>query len=224
MTQEITPIALPLPLGFGQVNCYLLRTEGGCILIDAGGHNGRTRLEQELERAACRPGELRLVILTHGDFDHTGNAAYLRDRYGAQIAMHAGDAGMIAHGDMFYERGSPGALVRWASKLLFRFDAADRFEPDIAVDDGYDLSPFGVDAQVLSIPGHSKGSIGVLTAGLDLFCGDLFVNRREPVLNDLIDDLVTARTSAERLQGLDVETVYPGHGAPFAMAQLKLDR
>ncbi|RLI67201.1 hypothetical protein DRO91_10540, partial [Candidatus Heimdallarchaeota archaeon] len=31
-------------------------------------------LERELEKAGCKPGDLKLVVLTHGDFDHTGNA------------------------------------------------------------------------------------------------------------------------------------------------------
>jgi glyoxylase-like metal-dependent hydrolase (beta-lactamase superfamily II) len=220
MTGEITTLRLPLPLGMGRVNCYLIPAEGGYILIDSGGHNGRRPLVQHLQRAGCVPGGLRLIILTHGDFDHTGNAAYLHTRYGAPIAMHPDDAGMIAHRDMFHNRTAPNALIPIGGSILFRFDRADRFEPDLVAEEGYDLSRFGFDARVLSIPGHSKGSIGILTGDGDLFCGDLLVNSLKPSLNRLIDDLPTARASVARLKSLGTGTVYPGHGRPFAMAEL----
>ena len=86
---EIQTITLPLPLNFGTVNCYLLRTAKGHILIDTGPAGGRKVLVRALDAGGFRPGGLTLIVLTHGDFDHTGNAAYLRDRYGARIAMHS---------------------------------------------------------------------------------------------------------------------------------------
>ena len=88
------------------------------------------------------------------------------------------------------------------------------------VDEGYDLSEYGLDAKVLHLPGHSKGSIGILTADGDLFCGDLFENRDKPVLSSIMDDLAAAKASVEKLKGLEVGTVYPGHGKPFSMEEL----
>jgi glyoxylase-like metal-dependent hydrolase (beta-lactamase superfamily II) len=67
------------------------------------------------------------------------------------------------------------------------------------MEDGYDLSEYGFDAEVLHIPGHSKGSIGILTAYGDLFCGDLFENREKPVLSSIMDDLSAANASVEKL-------------------------
>jgi glyoxylase-like metal-dependent hydrolase (beta-lactamase superfamily II) len=62
-----------------------------------------------------------------------------------------------------------------------------------------------------------KTSIGILTAGGDLFCGDLFENTKAPALNSLMDDATAAAASAAKLKGLPIGTVYPGHGQPFAM-------
>jgi hydroxyacylglutathione hydrolase len=101
MRQEIKTINLLLPYHLGSVNCYLIETETGYILIDTGGSNKRTDLEKELESAGCQPGYLKLIVLTHGDFDHTGNAAYLRKKFGTTIAMHDDDSGMVERGDMF---------------------------------------------------------------------------------------------------------------------------
>jgi hydroxyacylglutathione hydrolase len=215
--EEIKVISLPLPLRQGTVNCYLVETGTGFVLIDTGASNARSELERELVGAGCEPGRLNLIILTHGDFDHTGNAAYLRDKFVARIAMHQDDSGMAEHADMFWNRSSGNALIRLLAPILFRFSKANRFKPDLTVDEGYDLSAFGLYAQVLALPGHSKGSIGILTAGGNLFCGDLLENNETPATNSIMDDQVACDASVEKLEGLEINTVYPGHGSPFSM-------
>jgi hydroxyacylglutathione hydrolase len=217
MPQAIRAIPLPLPYRLGSVNCYLVETDTGFLLIDTGAAHSRAALEDELARAGCRPGDLRLIVLTHGDFDHMGNAAYLRATFGGEIAMHRDDAGMAERGDMFWNRSSGNALIRFLAPILFRFSKANRFTPNVTLEEGDDLSAYGFDAQVLSIPGHSKGSLGILTAGGDLFCGDLLAHEDKPALNSTMDDTAAANASIEKLRGLDITTVYPGHGEPFPM-------
>jgi hydroxyacylglutathione hydrolase len=220
MPYEIATIRLALPFRLGAVNCYLVKTGSGHILIDTGSSNRRAGLEAELVRAGCTPGTLDLIVLTHGDFDHTGNAAYLRRTFGAQVAMHADDVGMAERGDMFAGRTSGSRLLRLAAPLLstlFGFGRAERFTPDVTLDEGNDLVEYGLRAKVLSLPGHSKGSIGILTADAELFCGDLLDNTDRPVLNDLMDDPVAGKASVTRVQSLSIHTVYPGHGEPVPM-------
>lgn len=220
LPQEIKPIRLSLPFKLGSVNCYLVETDTGYILIDTGSSSSRANLEKELVSAGCQPGNLQLIVLTHGDFDHTGNAAYLRKKFGAKIAMHADDSGMIERGDMFWNRTSGNMLTRMMAPLLpalFGFGKSERCTPDLHIKDGYALSEYGFDAQILSIPGHSKGSIGIMTAGGDLFCGDLLENMDKPALNSIMDDLAAANASVEKLKEFAIRTVYPGHGEPFPM-------
>jgi hydroxyacylglutathione hydrolase len=225
MLQEIKTIALPLPYRLGTVNCYLAKTGTGFVLIDTGGSNKRAELENKLTSTGCRPGNLDLIVLTHGDFDHTGNCAYLRDKFGAKVAMHQDDSGMAEHGDMFWNRQSGNALFRLMSRLLpilFRFGREERFKPDFHVEDGDDLSEHGFDAKAVYTPGHSKGSTGFLTAAGDLFCGDLLENYGEPALNSIMDDPAAAEASIEKLKNLEITTVYPGHGQPFPMELLQI--
>jgi len=49
------------------VNCYLLKTKNGFVLIGTGFKSKRVMLEKELASAGCKPGDLKLIILTHGD-------------------------------------------------------------------------------------------------------------------------------------------------------------
>jgi hydroxyacylglutathione hydrolase len=124
--------------------------------------------------------------------------------------MHRDDSGMAEHGDMFWNRSSGNVLVSLIAPILFRFPTSNRFRPDFYVEEGDGFSECGFDAQVLSIPGHSKGSIGILTAG-----GDLLENSKEPATNSIMDDPAACEASLEKLQGFEINTVYPGHGNPF---------
>ena len=202
------------------VNCYLMKTETGYFLIDTGIAKRRGQLERELQEAGCQPGDLKLIIITHGHLDHAGNTAHLREKYAVKIAMHKGDYSMVESGDMFVDArgGVMIGLVGFLMKVLGLSDY-EKFTPDIFLEDSQDLSSYGLDATIIHTPGHSKGSIGILTTGGDLFCGDLLVNMDKPAKNTLIDDPVEYVASVERLRTLEIKTVYPGHGKPFRMEQ-----
>ena len=205
-------------LGGFSANCYLLKTDRGFVLIDTGRKSKRSKLEQELSNAGCKPGNLDLIILTHGDFDHTGNCAYLREKYHTKIAMHHYDSGMVEYGDMFWNRKTGNWILK---KLVNIFFKITKFKPDYTIDEKSDLSKYGLDAKVLYLPGHSKGSIGILTDNDELFCGDLFTNRKKPEPNSMVDNLNELNESINKIKGLKIKMVYPGHGQPFQMNSYK---
>ncbi len=223
--ERIKRISLPLPLKMGAVNCYLLKGTAGFILIDTGCPNQHQVIIHELSNAGCEPGDLKLIIITHGDFDHTGNAAHLRKEFQVPIAMHADDAGMAEYGDMFWNRKNGLFLLRAISRLiprLFGFGSRERFKPDIDLQDGNRLTEYGLNSRVILLGGHSKGSIGIITDEGDLFCGDLFDNTRKPGFSAIMDDLRAAETSLEKLKILNIQNIYPGHGEPFLIDDLDI--
>ena len=99
-----------IPIDLGGVNCYLVTAGDGFLLVDTGIASKRAGLEKALEKAGCRPGNLKLILLTHGDIDHVDNGAYLQAKYGAKIAMHADDAGMVEQGNMGWNRKAKPAI------------------------------------------------------------------------------------------------------------------
>ena len=220
LTIQIIPIELPLPFHMGSVNCYLLRQGSSNLLIDTGSSSARKTLSVALEKAGCTPENLKLIVLTHGDFDHSGNAAWLHTSFKVQLAVHAGDAGMVERGDMFINRKQPSWFIRKLIPLLTGFGKWEHFVPDLLLEDGIDLSRHGFYAKVISIPGHSKGSIGILTTEGDLFCGDLFENLTKPKLNSIMDDIEDAQKSLETLRKLKIKTIFPGHGKPFHLNEI----
>ena len=218
MSQRVKTIRL------GGVNCYLVKAGKDSIMIDTGVSSKRSDLENELECAGVTPGNLKLIILTHGDSDHADNCVYLKEKYGARIAMHSGDLGMAERGDMSWNRkvrpDKMSMLFRIISCVFGKLVKPGKFEtftPDMFIEDGQDFSEYGFDAKALHLPGHSKGSIGILTSEGDLFCGDLLYNIAG---FNCIDDVEDFNASIAKLKNYKINTVFPGHGKPFPMSRV----
>ena len=87
-----------------------------------------------------------------------------------------------------------------------------------------DLDPERGLEQVLHLPGHTKGSIGILTADRALFCGDLMDSMGRPSLEFFIADMTAATASLKKLRSLETDRIYPGHGKPFRLSQVTENR
>ncbi|MDX2077019.1 MAG: MBL fold metallo-hydrolase [bacterium] len=200
------------------VNCYLIRTEKGFILVDTGGVKHRAKIEQALIEAGCTPQNLRLIALTHGHFDHADNARYFRGRFGAKIALHSGDMEMVKRGNMFITKGKLMQGFINSMMWLMGIRHFDTFTPDIILKDGDNLREYGFDADVIYLPGHSKGSVGFLTGDGDFIIGDVFTNLKgNTKINGLIDDKAELLASAEKVKASHATCVYVGHGKPFML-------
>ena len=206
------------------IACFLLGGREGWVLVDTGPAMARGRLIDGLRKTGWSEQDRLTVVVTHGDTDHIGSCAYLQRAFSAAIAVHPLEAQTAESGDMNANRKKRPDRLPWYFRALMPlgrlFGAAESFAPDVLLEDGDRLSAYGIDAAVLHLPGHSKGSIGVLTDSGDLFCGDLFWNVRRPRLHPLLDDLEAARNSVERLRDLPIETVHPAHGRSFAGSKL----
>jgi glyoxylase-like metal-dependent hydrolase (beta-lactamase superfamily II) len=229
MNQVITTIDL------SGVNCYLLKEGGGFILVDTGGSlffdktpdNRRNKLVEALDKAGCNASNLKLIILTHGDSDHTANAVFIREKYNAKIAMHKDDLQLVENPTIEKVLGNckyrsiinkiifpliKNKIIKITEKTLGNFE---RFKPDIYLNDGDSLSNFGFNAGIIHIPGHTAGSIGIVTADGNLISGDILANIKKPEFAPNALDFKLLRDSFNHIKTMNIKTVYPGHGTPF---------
>ena len=211
-------------IGLKRVNCYLIKFNDGYILIDSGFPKNRTQVQEKIEGLGCNPGDLKLILITHGDFDHIGSVLYLQKKFGGKVAMHKSDLGMAEQGNMFWNRTGINIILKKLIQFILvltrlKLKKADRFTPDIFLENGDDLSDYVFNAKVIHFPGHSKGSIGFLTSDGDLFCGDLLENVKKPVEGSLIDNKDDFNSSLSKLKEINIKTVYPGHGVPFSIEE-----
>ena len=91
----------------------------------------------------------------------------------------------------------------------------DRFVPDIILENNQILVEYGLTAKIITLPGHSKGSVGVLTEDGHFFCGDILENLEKPEQTSLVSDKEAMEQSMEKIETLEFKYVYPGHGKPF---------
>jgi glyoxylase-like metal-dependent hydrolase (beta-lactamase superfamily II) len=200
-----------------ETNCYLVQGHGGVVLIDPGPPGSERAVIASAQAAGLEPGDVRLILVSHGHLDHYGASAEIKAWSGAPVAAHpiAPEFSRDRRSALPPAQTLRGSLVRWFYLLLAPLARPDPLEADVDLEDGTDLSPYGLEARTVHLPGHSPGSLGVLTAEDDLFAGDLFVNYAVPSQPIYLSDTEAWHRSYQRIQGLAPRMVYVGHGEPF---------
>ena len=219
-----------LSLGLGTVRAYALVGERGTVLIDAG--LSGTRLLEALSRERIAIADLSLLLVTHAHADHFGGAsALLEAAPGLKTGMGRPDAMALAAGAGADVDLTPIGVKGAMAAAIVRVAVPPRgpaFVPGIMLDGGESLSGYGVDAEVLAAPGHTRGSLVVLVPGAcdrtgrpqgtAAIVGDLvmggFVFSGIPGL-PFFGEIDAIRTSLAMLKARGVTSIHPGHGGPL---------
>ncbi|WP_431278429.1 MBL fold metallo-hydrolase [Leifsonia poae] len=213
-------------IGSDLVAAYLVDDESGITVIDAGLAGNWSDLVAELKAMGRSVDDIRGVILTHGDSDHVGFAERLRRDNGVPIYVHEADAAR-ARGE---EKTSPawghmklGATLRFLGYSARKGGLRTKFLTEVVpVQDGQVLDLPG-SPRVISMPGHSPGSIAVDVPAVDaVFVGDALTTRhvltgeKGPQPAPFTDEPDAALASLDHLKQVTQATwVLPGHGTPW---------
>lgn len=206
-------------------NAYLVLGERP-ILVDTGSPGEMDRLVGALQEAGVAPRDLALILHTHGHVDHAGTTKALKALSGAPVAVHSADADLLRRGENGPVTPS-GWLGYWVRPFVVKpFDAV---EPDVVLERETDLSAYGIRARVLFTPGHTAGSLTVLTEAGAAIVGDVlmggFTNgafaASQPEYHFFINDRAALHQSLRRLVALAPSTIYVGHGGPLSLASVQ---
>ncbi len=179
-----------LTLGMYQTNTYFVSNGGHCAVIDPG-----YEPETILEYVNSRNLTVDAILLTHGHFDHVGAVKELVLEWECPVYLHEADLSMppmMTAGQLYYTN---------------------------LYDEGDIVEAAGVSFHVLHTPGHTPGSVCLLTENA-MFSGDtLFAGScgRTDLPGGSSADM---KKSLARLAELSVDcAVYPGHGGSTSLAE-----
>jgi glyoxylase-like metal-dependent hydrolase (beta-lactamase superfamily II) len=212
-------------IGNDIVAAYLIDTDEGVTVIDAGLAGQYRDLTAELTAMGRTLGDIRGVVLTHGDTDHIGFAERLRREHNIPVYVHGADAAR-ARGEFkpkaTWGSFKPGALAGFMAYAVRKGGLRTTYLSEVTeVEDGQVLDLPGA-PRVIGLPGHSPGSIAIYSAAADaVFVGDglttrhVLTGRRGPGPAPFTDDPQEALASLSRLEGLQATWLLPGHGTPW---------
>ena len=193
----------------GNGNCFIISNGDNAVLADT----CHTKYREKILNA-CKGYNIRLIVLTHGHIDHIQNAAYLSGELNAPIAMNGEDIPLI--GDNMRQplkaESFLGKIVLALSEKSFREDEIPAFEPTVLLKDGDTLEEYGIPAEIIAVPGHTKGSIAIDVDKKYLIVGDALMNMFYPTVSMLYNDKEEMLESAGRIVGMGERIICFGHG------------
>lgn len=143
-----------MPVGPLQANCFIVgcRETRHAAVIDPGGDADKILLALAKDQLT-----LKVIINTHGHFDHVSGNKAVKNASSAELMIHPQDAPML------------GKSARDAAMWGLRSE--DSPDPDRLLEDGDTVTVGTIQFKVLHTPGHTPGGIS-LHADKSVFVGD----------------------------------------------------
>lgn len=209
-----------IPLGFD--HGYILQDKG-TVMVDGGAPKTVKQFRKAIEKIRLNPKDIRLLILTHGHWDHIGSAREIKDLTGAKVAMHDNEKAWLEES----QKPMPPGVTLWGrifGRIIRAFLPLIHIPPtevDLVLgSESLPLYEYGIPGRVIHTPGHSSGSVSVLLETGEAFVGDMAMNRfplrLSPGLPIFAEDWEALERSWQILLNEGAQKVYPAHGGPFS--------
>jgi len=204
----------------GMSNTYLVRGDDGYILIDAGLKGKSGSLYENLDDHKADISDIELIIITHVHTDHVGELKKLKERSGADVLVHREGVERLSNGHAEIPDGT-SFITRIITRVMSLFSTGTSFDavdPDLVIDDHFDLSSYGIQGEVIYTPGHTLDSICVIIEDRYCISGDTFFNNfLFHIYPPLAEDEEMLLDSWKKIAEYDCDFYYPGHGDMFTM-------
>jgi metallo-beta-lactamase class B len=97
---------------------YLITTPAGHILINSNLKTSVPLIRRNIEKLGFRFGDVKILLISHGHFDHDGGSAEVKKLTGAKYMVMDGDVGVVESGGKNdFEYGNTPTLLYPATKV-----------------------------------------------------------------------------------------------------------
>jgi len=200
----------------GRSNVFLLTNGKADILVDTGPGFMWGTLQKRLD--LLKINKIDLLILTHSHFDHAANAAKIKEKYNARVIIHESEAGYLTTGDNILPAGTNRVTKLIVRTFANKFRSVALYQPckyDYTFDEKFELTDFGFNAYLIHTPGHTSGSVSVITDNEIALVGDtMFGVFPWTVFPPFASDPYQMLKSWKKLLETDCRMFIPSHGTP----------
>jgi glyoxylase-like metal-dependent hydrolase (beta-lactamase superfamily II) len=196
------------------VNLYLILEPEGLTLIDTGLPKSGAKLVLEtIQNLGRKPTDLKRILITHADPDHTGSVHALKAATGATVFASPHDGEKMALGLL----GRPGkGIAGFMTKIFLAAPAPQA--ADMFLEDGQELPVLG-GLKAIFTPGHTPGHVSYYSSSRQiLFAGDSMNTMGKKLQfadGPFTGDFVQGQNSVRIQAALGAEIVCCGHGVPM---------
>jgi glyoxylase-like metal-dependent hydrolase (beta-lactamase superfamily II) len=202
------------PIQPGGANIYLIETESGYLLVDVGMPGQGEKLDGAFAELGVDPKSIQLIVVTHGHLDHIGSIAHAQQVTGGRVLCHRSFAESLAKGEM--ERAVPRTknLGVRVMNYLSTWMSYTGTQPDIEMDDEFDLEGYGIAGRIIHTPGHSASSISIILDNGEALVGDMIRPEEsgEIGLGAFYEDKAVLLDSLQRVAAYEPRIIYMSHG------------
>ncbi len=97
---------------------YLITTPAGHILINANLKSSVPLIRENIEKLGFHFGDIKILLISHGHFDHDGGSAELKKLTGAKYMVMDGDVGVVESGGKSdFQYGDSPSMLYPATKV-----------------------------------------------------------------------------------------------------------
>lgn len=159
-------------------SCYFIVKGNNAVLVDTSIRAERSIIERAMKKNGIKKPSA--VVLTHNHFDHAGNAEFFRRKYKCDVLIHEKDYEGLRKGYTYLPDGMAQPF-RWAvgfvnsRKIILPFQKFPPCPGAVPVSDGVTLEKYGINARIISTPGHTDGSVSIIVDNEIALVGDCMV-------------------------------------------------
>jgi glyoxylase-like metal-dependent hydrolase (beta-lactamase superfamily II) len=205
-TTEILKDLFFIERGFLNGNHFVYRSDSP-VLIDTGYISGFDETEKLIAQLGVKLSDISLIISTHTHCDHIGGNNLIQQKSGCEIALHK-------VGKYFIDTGDD-----WSTWWRYYNQEAEFFKCTRSLEDGQIITLGPHEFQVIYTPGHASDGIVLYNRQEKiLISSDTLWQTDMAVMTLRVEGsrtLFHMQESLQKIAGLEVQMVYPGHGKPF---------